>query len=100
MEITVIGSDEFITGFQLAGIKNSIEAQGNKLNEEVSKIIEEKKAGILIMEEKDFEKLNRHLKAILDKSITPVVITLSKEAKESDLRTLIKKSIGIDLWKE
>lgn len=100
MEIAAIGSDEFITGFQLAGIKNAIEAQGLKLNEELNRILDEKKFGILIMEETDFNGLNRLLKARIEKSLIPIVITLTKEAKESNIRELVKKSLGIDLWKE
>ncbi|MDO8427645.1 MAG: V-type ATP synthase subunit F [Candidatus Diapherotrites archaeon] len=99
MEIAILGNDEFVTGFRLSGVKNIITAEGKELSKKIEEVIDQQKIGILVMEHLDFSQLNNNVKKKLDRTVTPVVVTLSKDAKTSDLRELVKKSIGIDLWK-
>ena len=99
MEIAILGSDEFVTGFRLAGVKNILTASDKEVSKKVEDVIKEQKVGILVMEDLDFANLNNKVRKILDRSVTPVVVTLTKEQKNSDLRQLVKRSIGIDLWK-
>lgn len=97
MEIAVVGDDDFVTGFMLAGITH-IHAP-KEYDRQVQEIVEDRTIGILVMEESDFDKLKESTKRMLEKVVTPVIITLSKEGKEENLRDLIKKSVGVDLWK-
>lgn len=97
-KIAALGSSEFIVGFELAGIKDTYEASDNPL-EEIEKVQEDKDLSIVIIEEKVLEKLDDHKKLAVEDSISPVFIPLSTEATQEGLRRLIRKSIGIDLWK-
>lgn len=97
MDIAVVGSDDFVTGFRLAGIKHAFVTK--EFDRQVKEIVDSRTFGILVMHETDFKSLRESTKRILEKVVTPVVITLSKEGKEENLRDLIKKSVGVDLWK-
>ena len=63
-------------------------------------LVESQEANILIMEQNDFDFISNKSKKILDKSFLPIVITISEKKDKSDIRELIKKSLGVDLWKE
>src|SRR3989344_620718 len=98
MEVAVIGNDDFVTGFQLAGVRNIFVTDGNT-DEMIENALENKSIGILVMEQADYDNLSHKVMGRLEKLATPVVVTLSREGKETDLRSLIKRSVGVDLWK-
>ncbi|MFH1663289.1 MAG: V-type ATP synthase subunit F [archaeon] len=98
MEIAVVGTDDFVTGFSLAGVKNTFAVEKN-FDETISFVLENKEIGVIVVEQEEMDKMNVKTKRILEKLITPVVITLSSKGKETDLRQLIKRTVGVDLWK-
>ena len=98
MEIAVVGNDEFVTGFALAGVKNTFSAERN-LEKEVEKVLQLKEIGILIMEQDQFNSMNNKTKKMLEKMVKPVLITISDKGRETDIRDMIKRTIGVDLWK-
>ncbi len=98
VKTAVLGSNEFIVGFQLAGIKDIIEASGNPLSD-ISKLKEKKEHGVVIIEEKIMEGLDKHDRIDVEDSVDPVFIPVSTKVEQDSLKRLIKKSIGVDLWK-
>ena len=98
MSLAVIGTSEFIVGFNLAGITNTFEATDNPLDD-INKCKKIEGIGIVVIEESVLEKLDAHDKLAVEDSVEPVFIPISKEATQEGLRRLIKKSIGVDLWK-
>jgi V/A-type H+-transporting ATPase subunit F len=98
MEIAVIGNDEFVTGFSLAGVKNTFSTEEN-LEKEVEKVLQLKEIGILIMEQDQFNSMNNKTKKMLEKLVKPVLVTIYDKGKETDIRDMIKRTIGVDLWK-
>ena len=98
VKTAVLGSNEFIVGFQLAGIKDTIEASGNSLND-INKLKEIKEFGVVIIDEKIMESLGRHDRIDVEDSVDPVFIPVSTKVEQDSLKRLIKKSIGVDLWK-
>ena len=97
--VAVLGGPEFVLGFQLAGIKDTIESSEDSLND-VENIIQRDDINIVIIDEKILEKMDEHNRVRIEDSVKPVFIPLSTEATQEGLRRLIRKSIGIDLWKE
>jgi vacuolar-type H+-ATPase subunit F/Vma7 len=95
--IGVLGGSEFIVGFQLAGIRDTFEVSDNPL-EDIAKIREED-ISVVIIDEGILHKLDEHERLKIEDSINPVFIPLSTEGTQESLRRLIRKSIGIDLWK-
>ena len=98
MQVCVVGNDDFATGFRLAGVRN-IYISDEKSDEKVEEALENGDIGILVMEQEDYDKLSHRTRTKLEKLVTPVVVTVSRSGKETDLRSLIKRSVGVDLWK-
>ena len=97
VNVAVLGGSEFIVGFQLAGIKETIEVS----QEPVKDIMELKNRndiGIVVVDEKIMESLDQHQKEEIEDSVEPVFIPLSTKVEQESLKRLIKKSIGIELW--
>ena len=101
MGIAVIGNSEFILGFRLAGIRKTYAAESDeKLNENITRVLQDGEVGILVLNSSDMEKIPRRLRATLDNSVKPTVIAIGGEEKGGlTMRERIKRSVGVDLWK-
>ncbi len=99
-ELSVIGSNEFIMGFKLIGIKKIFEANtSEELKKKIDDARVDKKIGIIVLEEKSIIKLDQNYRKEIENSKHPVVVILSdKEVAQSNLRDMIKKAIGVDIW--
>jgi len=98
VKTAVLGSNEFVVGFQLAGIKQSIEVSDNPL-EDINNLKKNKEIGIVVIDEKIMENLDKHDRIDVEDSVDPVFIPVSTKVEQDSLKRLIKKSIGVDLWK-
>lgn len=93
-----MGRQEFVLGFQLAGIRNIFEVNKDPLKD-IEEIKKKKEIGIVVIDENILKNLDPHDRQDIEDSITPVFVPLSEIAEQEMLRKLIKKSIGVDLWK-
>ncbi|MGC8913558.1 MAG: V-type ATP synthase subunit F [Thermoplasmata archaeon] len=98
-DIVVVGSPEFITGFRLAGVRNAIPVDKSTIDETLVKLLSEKRAGIIVLHDEDVRILKPDLREKLWKSVKPVVISIGSEP-EKDLRDKIKRTLGVDLYRE
>ena len=98
VKIAAVGTNEFIVGFQLAGIKDTIESGNNPFND-LKSLKNNKDLGIIVVDEKIMENLEIHQRAEIESSVDPVFIPVSTKVEQDSLRRLIKKSVGVDLWK-
>src|SRR3989338_7611370 len=96
MAIAVIGGNEFVVGFRLAGIKDVYEA-GNNMIDRINEVRNSREITIAIVDEALLEKLDKHDRMLIESSISPVFVPLSTSSSQENLRFLIKKSIGIDI---
>ncbi len=94
-EIAVIGESKFILGFQLAGIQTTKEIDNP---DQVIDVMKEKRFGIVIIDEPTMTKLPEHYQMMVQESIHPVAVVLSEKESSDDLRKMIIKSIGVDVW--
>jgi V/A-type H+-transporting ATPase subunit F len=97
MEIAVVGSEEFVTGFRLAGIRKVYAVTPDKLLEKVVQVMDDAEVGILAMHQQDLDKLPPQLRAKMMESVDPVVIPVGLE--EGDMRDKVRRAMGIDLYK-
>jgi len=97
VEIAVIGSEEFVVGFRLAGIKKVYAVSPDNLLEKIVQVMDEPEVGILAVHTKDLERLPAQLRAKMMDSVDPVVIPVGLE--EGDMRDKIRRAMGIDLYK-
>jgi len=98
-EIVVIGESEFTVGFQLAGIRRVIELDKD-IDKKVTTTLNDESVGIIITSPKTVDALSERTKSILFKVVKPVTVVVSEEEKEENLRRMIIKSIGVDLWEK
>jgi len=97
LEIAVVGSEEFVVGFRLAGIKKVYGVAPEMLQEMILQLVQEKSVGILAVHTKDLERLPQQLRDKLMASVEPVVIPVGEE--EGDIRDKVRRAMGIDLYK-
>lgn len=97
MEIAVIGSEDFVTGFRLAGIRKVYAVTPDTFLETVLKVLDDKSVGILAVHTPDLDRLPPHLRARMMESVSPVVIPVGVE--EGDMRDKVRRAMGIDLYK-
>ncbi|MCK5593872.1 MAG: V-type ATP synthase subunit F [Candidatus Aenigmarchaeota archaeon] len=98
-DIVVLGKPDFIIGFELAGIKDTIVADNNDMKTRLSEALKNKDIGILVMHKTDVEALPQRLQDNFDSSVRPVTVMVSEETTSDDrLRKQIKKAIGVDVW--
>lgn len=98
MQIAVVGTDEFVTGFRLAGVKYVYAVEENMENM-IDQVVNQREIGILVLEESAFNRLNNKTRKRLEKLIRPVLVTISDKGQPTNLREMIKRSLGVDLWK-
>jgi len=98
VKAAVFGGNEFVVGFQLAGIKDTIEVSNNPV-EDIEKLKNRKEFGVIVIDEKIMESLDKHQRLEVEDSVDPVFIPVSTKGEQDSMRRLIKKSIGVDLWK-
>ncbi len=97
MEIAVVGTEEFVTGFRLAGIRKVYAVAPDKLVETLVKVMDEQEVGILAVYTKDLERLPAQLRTKMMESVDPVVIPVGLD--EGDMRDKVRRAMGIDLYK-
>ncbi len=98
VKMSVLGSNEFVVGFQLAGIKDTVEVSNSPIND-IEKLKNRKEIGIIVIEEKILDNLDKHQRLKIEDSVDPVFIPVSTKIEQGSLKRLIKKSVGVDLWK-
>ncbi len=99
MEITVVGSPEFTLGFQLAGISDLYNPEGeDETSQTFRELLNKKGVGIIVVGSAILATLPERLRDRLSESVTPTVLGIGTE-EDTTLRETIRKAIGVDLWK-
>ena len=93
----MVGSEEFVVGFRLAGIRKVYAVSPDKLLEKIAQVMDEPEVGILAVYTQDLERLPPQLRAKMMDSVDPVVIPVGLE--EGDMRDKVRRAMGIDLYR-
>ena len=96
MELAVIGKEDFCLGFGLAGVRNIFET--SEPAEAIRHVNENPDIGVVVFDDSLLGKLDEFARAGLEASVRPVFVMLSLREDSNELRELIKKSIGVELW--
>ncbi len=97
MEIAAVGSEDFVLGFRLAGIRNIHPATSQNLEAIIRNVMANEKIGIVVVHADEIKHLPSVLRQRMLDSINPVFITIGGE--EDELREKVKRAIGVDLYK-
>ena len=98
--IACVGNNEFMLGFQLAGIARAITLNDNDPDKTIQSLIEDESLGLVVIEESSVKSLGEEMQEKITHSIEPVFLTITEHDSNRELARLIKKSIGVDLWKD
>lgn len=99
MELSVVGSQEFTLGFQLAGISNIFNPETeDEMVSQLRNLLNSKDVGIIVIDSAIMATLPERLRYQLSASVTPTVLGIGTE-EDTTLRDTIRKAIGVDLWK-
>jgi len=93
--IAALGDREFTLGFTLAGVKKTFPGTEAAVREALASDV-----SIVIIDKNVVQALGEHLKERMMTSVRPVFVAVSKEGSSDDLRAMIRKSIGIDIWEQ
>jgi len=97
MDIAVLGSDEFVLGFRLGGVRRIYTAKPNEYEAKALELIGDSSIGVLAIDSSDLGLLSPTARRKVMESIAPVVVMVGRA--ESDLREKVKRAIGVDLYK-
>lgn len=97
MEIAVIGSEDFVLGFRLAGIRRVFVANSDNYQEKMLEAMSQPTIGILAVDAKDLSNLSFQVRQRVNDSIQPVIVPVG--GSDDDLREKVKRAIGVDLYK-
>jgi V/A-type H+-transporting ATPase subunit F len=99
MEIAVVGTPAFTLGFQLAGLSDLYNPEGDdELHSTLRQLLTNKSVGIMVVDSAMMATLPDRLRDQLSASVSPTVLGIGTE-EDTTLRETIRKAIGVDLWK-
>lgn len=98
MKIGAVGSGDFVLGFKLAGVDKVYVSEGNT-SHAFQNAASDEEIGIIIIHEREYNGLPPATLKAMEKAARPIVITVSEEGGESNMRDMIRRCIGVDLWK-
>ncbi len=98
MEIAVLGNEEFVLGFRLAGIKSIFAVDKQNFEPKLLELLGDSGIGVLAVSAPDLEALPALTRKKAMESIAPVVVPVGK-GEGTDLREKVKRALGVDLYK-
>lgn len=101
-KIAVVGDEDTVTGFRLAGVTEAASTYGADANAVVEGMLAKKGVGILIATVECVDQLNARTKRMLLESVKPVTVVVPARKEEAarggeSVAALLKKAIGIEL---
>ena len=93
-EIGVIGRPQFTTGFELVGVRKVFETENSA---DLEKAMADADIGVLIVEDSLLAGMHPEDRRKVEDSVSPVIVSLSKEASSQSMRQNIIRAIGADL---
>ncbi len=98
MEIAAVGRDDFVQGFKLVGVRRAVATTKEEIERKLAEILDDPEVGILVLDTADMKGLSHSMRRRLETVARPVVIGVGA-AEDEDLRTKVKRAIGVDLFK-
>ncbi len=102
MEIGVVGDFDTITGFRLAGVKETYEVEEPRAAVEILKKLIKKDIGLIIITERLADQIRDETTAIIERNALPLIVEIPDkrgpvEGKADPIMALIKKAVGVDI---
>ena len=95
-----MGDTQFVLGFNLAGVSTGHVIDKSSANKTFEDMVAAGNVGIVVMDKSTFELLSERNRELALTLARPTVVTLSHDVQgDENLRLMIKRSLGVDLWK-
>jgi len=98
VEIAAVGRDDFVQGFKLVGVRRAVATTKEEIERKLAEVLDDPEVGILVLDTADMKGLSHAMRRRLETVARPVVIGVGA-AEDEDLRTKVKRAIGVDLFK-
>ncbi|HYT00418.1 MAG TPA: V-type ATP synthase subunit F [Thermoplasmata archaeon] len=98
MEIAAVGRDDFVQGFKLVGVRRAVATTKEEIERKLGEVLDDPEVGILVLDTADMKGLSNTMRRRLETVARPVVIAIGA-SEDEDLRTKVKRAIGVDLFK-
>ena len=100
-KILVLADEALVTGFNLAGLSDSIPVSEKNFTKELESALGKPEFGIIIVNEKMLANIEWRLKKKLDSIAYPVIVPMpdntGTSAEGDEIKKLIKRALGFDL---
>jgi V/A-type H+-transporting ATPase subunit F len=96
--IVVVGTPEFVIGFRLAGVKDTIAVSTDDIERTVLGLFEKESTGIVVLNYSDIQNIHPKVRERLWQSTKPVMVAIGSDP-QNDLREKIRRTIVVDLYK-
>lgn len=98
-ELAVVGDEYFVLGFQLVGVQKGFIVDKRTATSTLEQVLDRDDLGIVITNSATFAHLSERLKERAMVQVRPTVVVLSHDVSaEQNLRLLIRRALGIDVW--
>ncbi len=97
VRVSVVGEESFTLGFRMAGVSKAYDMDAEEFASRVDDIIDTEQ-GVLIVEGNHMNALKEKKRLEIQNAVEPVVIPITEEGEDADLRSKIKQAIGVDIW--
>lgn len=98
VEIAAVGRDDFVQGFKLVGVRKTVATTKEEIERKIAEVLDDPEVGILVLDTADMKTLSNSMRRRLETVARPVVIAVGA-TEDEDLRTKVKRAIGVDLFK-
>ena len=101
MKFYVIGDEDTVLGFRLAGIEGKIVSSGEAVLEALEKVFKIEDMGVIIIPERLTVKVRKQIDRYIYKTTFPLIIEipdrLGPMEGRGSVRDLIRKAVGVNL---
>ncbi len=99
MKFFVIGDEETVLGFKLAGVEGKVISDKEELLNEIKNLMESGKYGVIIITTQLVNKIRDYVEELMFKSSFPLILEIpdrkSLDTYGINVREIIRKTVGI-----
>lgn len=97
-DIVIVGEEKFVMGFRIAGLNKTFSLNEEHPDSTIKELTSNPDVGLIIIDQDSVDKLKPETRGTVTNSVEPVFLVISEDDSQDELRSMIKKSIGVDLW--
>jgi V/A-type H+-transporting ATPase subunit F len=102
MKIGVVGDFDTVTGFRLAGVKETYDVEEPEAAVEALKKLMKEDIGVIIITERLADQIRDETEELIEEKTLPIIVEIPDkkgpiEGKADPIMALIKKAVGVEI---